>query len=499
MRINGFWRIRVRSGDDGYQGLVEMLHAVMRWMRRWLDRDESVNERPLAVAGVSAGRQLVRNGPRDRAPPPAQVMVSPLPADAGLLDRCRTQWQFGDWSALAALRREDVEVHPDRAKLAMLAAAGHQQLGDIPSAKAWAGLVRAWGGDRKLLARLLVGGVYNTLGKAAAAHGQDVRALAHFQQAVKGAGGDESLLVQARSVREVARLGLLQDAAQRIKSQMGGLKDVGSARSLSMTDPRLAVVTTQIELIQHEIGLVHKRAVAGQTAQMRDPHAQLGGDTLPAGHAGGVDVAALRAQSTSQLGQDLWVLERTGYKRGGFFVEFGATDGVRLSNTYLLETAFGWQGICAEPNPGMHDKLRANRRCQVTRACVGAVTGEKVDFVFADEYGGMMRDAATDMHAQKRAAFASMPEFRTVLETTSLHDLLVALKAPREIDYISVDTEGSELSILQTFPFDQWDVRCWTVEHNHVKTSREAIFSLMSSHGYQRVEANFDDWCFRGG
>ena len=48
------------------------------------------------------------------------------------------------------------------------------------------------------------------------------------------------------------------------------------------------------------------------------------------------------------------MLERSAHKRHGFFVEFGATDGVRLSNTYLLETGFGWTGICAEPNPKMY-------------------------------------------------------------------------------------------------------------------------------------------------
>jgi FkbM family methyltransferase len=469
-----------------------MFEAIKRWVQRWLAEPASAPraELPTASGPAAEGRQS------EGLVLAAAAAQASVPFDENLLERARTQWQFGDWANLAALRREDVEGHPDKAKLAMLAAAGHQQMGNMPSAKVWGGLARSWGGDRKLLARLLVGGVYNTLGKAASASGQEARALGHFRQAVKGAGGDETLLVQARSVREVARLGLLEDAAQRIKSQLVGLKDIASARSLSMADPRLSVVTTQIELIQHEIQLVHKRAVEQQPAQPHGFQALPDGDPPPSSQACLVDVTALRAQSSSQLGQDLWVLERTGYKRGGYFVEFGATDGVRLSNTYLLETAFGWQGICAEPNPGMFDKLRSNRRCHVTQACIGAMTGETVDFVFADEYGGLVRDMGADMHAEKRSAFAAMPEFRAELETVSLHDLLVELKAPRDIDYISIDTEGSELSILQAFPFDAWTVRCWTVEHNHVKASREAIHALLSTHGYERVEANFDDWYF---
>jgi hypothetical protein len=40
--------------------------------------------------------------------------------------------------------------------------------------------------------------------------------------------------------------------------------------------------------------------------------------------------------SHSQLLQDIFVLHALAEKRGGYFVEFGATDGVGISNTYLL-------------------------------------------------------------------------------------------------------------------------------------------------------------------
>jgi FkbM family methyltransferase len=470
-----------------------MFPSVFRWLRRRFG-SEPVEPRLRLSAGHAPLTHAASESVVDAGSLSAQAAALPDPPDPGLLDRCRTQWQFGDWASLAALTQQEVAAHPDKAKLAVLAAAGHQQMGDMQAAKAWASSAREWGCDRKLLARILVGGVYNTLAKASSAAGQEARALGHFQQAVKGAGGDERLLLQVRSVREVARLGLLTDAAQRIKQQLAGLKDPGLTKSLSMGDPRLTVLKTQIELIQHEIQLAQQRAVAGRSGPSPAVGLAHDADTAQPVDAQGLDLPALRAQSTSQLGQDLWVLERTGYKRGGFFVEFGATDGVRLSNTFLLESVFGWRGICAEPNPGMFEKLRLNRRCQVTQACVGALTGERVEFVFADEYGGMVRNMGDDMHADKRAAFAAMPEFRAELETISLHDLLTSLNAPREIDYISIDTEGSELAILEAFPFERWRIKCLSVEHNFVAHTREAICALLSAHGYQRTEAKWDDW-----
>ena len=63
-------------------------------------------------------------------------------------------------------------------------------------------------------------------------------------------------------------------------------------------------------------------------------------------------------KSRAQLKQDIFVLLETGFKRDGYFVEFGATNGVDLSNSWLLEKAFGWTGILAEPARIWHDDLK---------------------------------------------------------------------------------------------------------------------------------------------
>ena len=80
--------------------------------------------------------------------------------------------------------------------------------------------------------------------------------------------------------------------------------------------------------------------------------------------------------------------------------------------------------------------------------------------------------------------------------TISLGDLLNFYKAPREIDYLSIDTEGSEYEILSAFDFAKYKIKIITVEHNWTD-NRKKIFDLLLSNGYQQVHDNAthcDDW-----
>lgn len=203
-------------------------------------------------------------------------------------------------------------------------------------------------------------------------------------------------------------------------------------------------------------------------------------------------------RSRAQLFQDLFVLHELGAPRGGYFVEFGATNGVSLSNTHLLEHGYGWDGIVAEPARCWHDDLAANRSCTIDHRCVWATTGERLQFAeVADdpEYSTLAPFTASDHHADRRRASATTYE----VETVSLMDLLADHGAPTEIDYLSVDTEGSEHEILAAVDFDRYSFRVITVEHNHT-ASRNQIFELLTRAGYERrlTELSaWDDWYVR--
>ncbi len=198
-------------------------------------------------------------------------------------------------------------------------------------------------------------------------------------------------------------------------------------------------------------------------------------------------------RSHSQLFQDLWALWSSNNARDGYFVEIGAHDGVDLSNTLLLEN-IGWRGIVAEPNPELATPLRANRRCYICTDAVHSESGLTVDFeITRDSTLSRISDFnPNDHHEHLRQA-----DHKTVaVKTISLADLLDQAGAPSFIEFLSIDTEGSEYEILSALDFSRWRFGSICVEHNYTP-ARERIHDLLSRHGYERIQPEltlFDDW-----
>lgn len=198
--------------------------------------------------------------------------------------------------------------------------------------------------------------------------------------------------------------------------------------------------------------------------------------------------------SRSQLRQDLFALTVSGFKHGGYFVEFGATNGISLSNTHLLETKFSWTGILAEPAKHWYSKLVDSRNAHIEIDCVWDVTGDHIQFMEPDEreLSTAIEFARYDSHASSRAKVAKQYGVRTI----SLMDLLARYDAPPTIDYLSIDTEGSEFRILSAFDFDAYRFGVITVEHNFTE-NRQRIRRLLESKGYRQVfetVSGWDDW-----
>lgn len=189
----------------------------------------------------------------------------------------------------------------------------------------------------------------------------------------------------------------------------------------------------------------------------------------------------------SQNNQDLLVLNLLG-ENPGYFVEFGATDGVSSSNTLLLEEK-GWSGIVAEPSDVFHESLNKNRKCHIDYGCVSDTTGDTVVFyeVGASGLSSMEKYANNDNWSGAR-----QNHIKKEVNTITLKDLLDKYDAPEVIDYLSIDTEGAEFDIFNAYDFSR-HFKIITVEHNHTPM-KEDIHKLLSSKGYIQIFHDLSDW-----
>lgn len=209
--------------------------------------------------------------------------------------------------------------------------------------------------------------------------------------------------------------------------------------------------------------------------------------------------------SSSQLFQDLFVLFILDEKRNGTFLEFGATNGIELSNSFMLEKYFGWNGVLAEPSPQWHSELYKNRPSStILTECIFSETGKQMDFFVSDN------GELSTLEEFKKSDANSMPGntqarnksgYTCLVDTISLNDVILKYFKGAQIDYLSVDTEGSELLILENFSFEKYAPKIVTVEHNFSDSQNE-LDDLLTKNNYRRYFKDFtqfDAWYVRQG
>jgi FkbM family methyltransferase len=201
-----------------------------------------------------------------------------------------------------------------------------------------------------------------------------------------------------------------------------------------------------------------------------------------------------RKFSTGQLYQDLIViatLPDLSKLEDFYFVEFGATDGISISNSQLFEKSFGARGILSEPAKVWHENLKKNRNCNISTSCVWSSSGELMNF-----------DETSNPDLSRLSTITSKNKPNVMMsysvETVSLKDLLDKFSAPTVINFMSIDTEGTEFEILKGFDFSSYRIGTIVCEHNF-RRDRKDIKMLLESQGYEqklRPLGFFDDWYF---
>ena len=203
----------------------------------------------------------------------------------------------------------------------------------------------------------------------------------------------------------------------------------------------------------------------------------------------------MRAPYFSQYGQDAFIDAHIfNGKRDGTFVELGGYDGITGSNTLFFEMMRGWRGLLIEPIEAQLNYAASFRQCHCVNALVGRDNGT-AEFVEITA-GPLQMSGLTETYNESRRAWVEAQpsqSMQTVKRETLRLDQLLSTHHLSTIDYISLDVEGAELMILETFPFDDFLVRCWVIEAAH---HREALDRLMKNRGYEWIESIGDDDIF---
>jgi len=175
---------------------------------------------------------------------------------------------------------------------------------------------------------------------------------------------------------------------------------------------------------------------------------------------------------SSQFGQDEF-LDRTVFRglAGGFFVDVGAHDGEQFSNSLFFERVRSWRGLCLEPNPAVYDRLRRTRRAECLQCCAAAASGT-VDFVqiggASDMLSGMAATYGADHAARRDRAIAADGGTQTIIAVPAARlDDLLAERGIGEVHFLSVDTEGGELAVLEGIDFSRTLVHAVAIENNY--------------------------------
>ena len=202
----------------------------------------------------------------------------------------------------------------------------------------------------------------------------------------------------------------------------------------------------------------------------------------------------------SQLYQDMFASFVVGDKFDKTFFEFGATNGIDLSNSYTLERYLNWKGVLSEPSPQWHDELKKNRPyTNIITECIWSESNKELNF-FESDVGVL-----SSLENFKESDKLSMPGNtqarlksgkKIIVKPISLNDAIEKQFNSKSPSYISIDTEGSEYEILKNFNFNKYRPLVFTIEHNFTELQLK-IDEIMSLNDYIRVFKSltaFDAW-----
>jgi FkbM family methyltransferase len=202
-------------------------------------------------------------------------------------------------------------------------------------------------------------------------------------------------------------------------------------------------------------------------------------------------------QPQGQMLQDAWVLSQLG-NGPGYFLDIGACHPVKYSNSWILQKRFGWSGLLIEANTGLA-RILLSERSSDSVTIIEAAVGSTAKTETLIEYGplsSLERTSSTDIYGKMRGKRNTFENRSTVLVRT-IEEILKTESAPSTIDFLSIDIEGADLEVLESFPFSKYSVKMICIEHNFNRETQSGIADFLMNLGYQQKCAKWssiDSW-----
>lgn len=155
----------------------------------------------------------------------------------------------------------------------------------------------------------------------------------------------------------------------------------------------------------------------------------------------------------SQSGEDKILYEKYLNYRDGFFIELGAMDGIMYSNTLFFESKLNWKGVLIEPTEQYQRLINNRPSCHNFNYAITKSEGF-VNFVGNGAVGGVV-DTMPDLHRTGNHIGNNIYQVKSIPISHLLKDLNI-----QRVDLFSIDVEGGELQVLETF---DWNIPVYIV------------------------------------
>jgi len=197
------------------------------------------------------------------------------------------------------------------------------------------------------------------------------------------------------------------------------------------------------------------------------------------------DFFALAKTERSVDGQDKKIFTELFRNRPhGTYVELGAFDGKRESNTRFLDECLGWNGLLIEADPRLVDKIKTNRPNAGSIFFSPSCTGwNETTMTFRSNI------PLTNSRISKEGDTTKAKLFE--VPCGPLGPVLEDVFPSRHIDFVSLELKGAESLVLATIDFSKVNIDVLMIKSRNaickdVCKSRDQVRAIMKANGYRR-------------